>query len=294
MATLLDASESPVRAGAAGRAAAQRRAWQVVTHGSVAGVGLLFLFPFAWLVSTSLKTDQEIFRFPPTWYPHTFRWANYGDAVSYIPFFRYLGNTVIICAGAVVGTLLSCSLTAYAFSRLRWPGRDIVFILILATMMLPFQATMIPLYIIFRTVGWINSYAPLIVPAFFGNAFSIFLFRQFFLTIPFELTDAARMDGCHELRLYWNIVLPLSKPALATVGLLTLLSTWTDFLAPLIYLNDETKWTLSLGLMQFIGLHSAAWGPLMAASVIFTLPLIVLYFFTQKTFVQGIVTTGLK
>jgi multiple sugar transport system permease protein len=167
-------------------------------------------------------------------------------------------------------------------------------VLILATMLLPFQVTMIPLYIIFRSLGWINTFAPLIVPAFFGDAFSIFLFRQFFLTIPFELTDAGRMDGCNEFRLYWNIVLPLSKSALATVALLTILGNWTDFLRPLIYLNNQSQWTLSLGLMGFLGEHSAAWCPLMAASVIFTLPLIVLFFFTQKTFVQGIVTSGLK
>jgi len=267
---------------------------RVATYSGVIVVGLLFLFPFVWLVLTSLKTDREIFAFPPTWYPHTIRWANYGDAVSYIPFVHYLWNTIVICAGNAIGIVLSCSLTAYAFARLRWPGRDAVFVLVLATMMLPFQVTMIPLYVVFRVLGWINTFAPLIVPAFFGNAFSIFLFRQFFLTIPFELTDAGRIDGCNELRLYWNIVLPLSKSAIATVALLTILNNWTDFLGPLIYLNDQSQWTLSLGLMQFLGQHSAAWGPLMAASVIFTLPLIVLFFFTQKTFVQGIATTGLK
>jgi multiple sugar transport system permease protein len=287
---------SRARAGRAtlARASARRAVGRAATYLIVVLVGLLFLFPFAWLVATSLKTDREIFAYPPTLYPHTIRWANYADAVSYIPFLRYLVNTIIICAGNAIGILVSCSLTAYAFARLCWPGRDAVFVLILATMMLPFQVTMIPLYIVFRSLGWINTFAPLIVPAFFGDAFSIFLFRQFFLTIPFELTDAGRMDGCNEFRLYWNIVLPLSKSALATVALLTILGNWTDFLRPLIYLNNQSQWTLSLGLMGFLGEHSAAWGPLMAASVIFTLPLIVLFFFAQKTFVQGIVTSGLR
>jgi multiple sugar transport system permease protein len=278
----------------ASRSDLRRITGRAATYLVVALVGLVFIFPFAWLVATSLKTDREIFAYPPTVYPHTIRWANYADAVSYIPFWRYLVNTIIICAGNDIGIVFSCSLTAYAFARLRWPGRDAVFVLILATMMLPFQVTMIPLYIIFRQLGWINTFAPLIVPAFFGDAFSIFLFRQFFLTIPFELTDAGRIDGCNEFRLYWNIVLPLSRPALATVALLSILGNWADFLRPLIYLNDQSLWTLSLGLMGFLGEHSAAWGPLMAASVIFTLPLIVLFFFTQKTFVQGIVTSGLK
>jgi len=286
------------RAGARARPSSHARIGGALRRGAaylaVGLVGALFIFPFAWLVLTSLKGDQEIFAFPPTWYPHQVRWANYGDAISYIPFFHYLWNTVAICASAAFGTVLSCSLTAYAFARLRWPGREAVFVLVLATMMLPFQVTMIPLYVIFRALGWINTFAPLIVPAFFGNAFSIFLFRQFFLGIPFELTDAGRIDGCSEWRLYWNIVLPLSKSAVATVALLTVLNNWTDFLGPLIYLNDQAQWTLSLGLMQFLGQHSAAWGPLMAASVIFTLPLIVLFFFTQRAFVQGIATTGLK
>ena len=293
MATTLR-SQAPAHRAASTRAGARRLTGRAAIYLAVALVGLVFLFPFAWLVATSLKADREIFAYPPTVYPHTIRWANYADAVSYIPFLRYLVNTIVICAGNAIGILFSCSLTAYAFARLRWPGRDVVFVLILATMMLPFQVTMIPLYIIFRSLGWINTFAPLIVPAFFGDAFSIFLFRQFFLTIPFELTDAGRIDGCNEFRLYWNIVLPLSRPALATVALLTILGNWTDFLRPLIYLNDQGLWTLSLGLMGFLGEHSAAWGPLMAASVIFTLPLIVLFFFTQKTFVQGIVTSGLK
>ena len=195
----------------------------------------------------------------------------------------------------IIGTLLSSSLVAYAFACLKWPGRNGVFIFVLATMMLPMQVTMIPLFVLFKNFGWLNTFKPLIVPAFFGGgAFNIFLLRQFFLTIPGELFDAARIDGCSEWRIYWNIVLPLAKPALATVAILTFMMTWNDFFGPLIYLSDKLKGTLALGLAMFVGQHQTEWGMLMAASVMMMIPMIVLFFLFQKYFIKGFMMSGIK
>jgi multiple sugar transport system permease protein len=221
-------------------------------------------------------------------------WKNYTDAVSFIPFLRYLGNTLIVCAGAITGNVLSASLVAYSLGVLKWRGRDGMFKVLLATMLLPPQVTMIPVFIIFRFLGMIDTFWPLILPAFFGAPFFIFLLRQFFLGIPQELVEAARIDGCSEWTTYWRIVLPLSVPALLTVVLFSFIWTWTDFLTPLIYLQDQAKFTLSIGLQQFQESHGAEWGMLMAASTLITVPVIALFFATQKSFVEGIVTTGLK
>ena len=257
-------------------------------------VGFFFFFPFAWLVLTSLKSAREIVQIPPTIFPEVAQWSNYVNAVTFIPFFRYFGNTLTIFVLKAIGAAISCSLAAYGFSRLEWPGRDLVFVLVLSTMMLPFQVTMIPLYIIFDRLGWIGTYRPLVVPSWLGYAFSIFLLRQFFRTIPQEMSEAARIDGCSEFRIYWQIVLPLARPALATLVLYEFMWTWNDFFGPLLYLNDQKRWTLSLGLLQFRSQHSIEWELLMAAATLITLPSIVLYFFGQKTFIQGIATTGLK
>ena len=212
-----------------------------------------------------------------------------------ILFFTYLRNTLIVCVLGVIGVVLSSSLVAYGFSRIRWPGRDVLFIMTLATMMIPFPVTMIPLYGVFRKLHWIGSLKPLWVPAFFGSAFSIFLLRQFFLTIPEELSDAARIDGCSELGIYWRIILPLSKPALAVVALFHFLYAWNDFLGPLIYLTKQSSFTLSLGLQFYQSQHGGSeWHLLMAAATIIILPIIVLFFFTQKFFIRGITMTGIK
>ncbi|MCC6446203.1 MAG: carbohydrate ABC transporter permease [Armatimonadetes bacterium] len=267
---------------------------QLVAHLALAGCGIFFFLPFYWLVSTSLKTDTQVFAQPPVWIPHPLVWENYPKALNYIPFLNYLKNTLFICIVSVAGTLLSCSLVAYSLSRIRWPGRDIVFIVLIATLMLPGQVTMIPVFSIFKWLGWIDTFLPLTVPAFMGNAFFIFLLRQFFMTIPLELSDAGRIDGCSELGLYWRLLLPLAKPALATVALFTFMGAWNDFMGPLIYLNDETKYTLSQGLQQFVSQHGAEWSMLMAASTVMVVPIIVLFFFTQRTFIQGITLTGIK
>lgn len=256
--------------------------------------GISFLIPFLWLVSTSLKLDAQIFVFPPIWVPNPIVWSNYPRALTYIPFFQYLLNTLFIAGMNVVGILISCPLVAYGLARIRWRGRDALFVVVLATMMLPFQVTMIPLFIVFKWLGWVGSYTPLIVPAFFGAPFFIFLLRQFFMTIPFELSDAARIDGCAELDIFRRIILPLSKPALATVALFTFIANWQDFLGPLIYLSDDSMFTLSLGLQKFLSEHGAEWALLMAASTVIIAPIIVLFFLTQRTFIQGITMTGLR
>ncbi len=229
------------------------------------------------------------------------RWANFVDAITHagspgsgINFFTYIKNSLFLSICNIIGTLISCTLAAYAFSRVKWPGRDIMFILVLSTMMLPFQVTMIPLYVFYSKIGWTNSFLPLIVPSFFGNAFFIFLLRQFFMTIPEELCDAARMDGANNWQIFTGIVLPLSKPVLATVVIFTFLGTWNDFMGPLLYLNDPKLFTMSIGLQDFQGRYSASWNLLMAASVTFTVPIIVAFFFAQKTFIEGVKLTGLK
>jgi multiple sugar transport system permease protein len=257
-------------------------------------IGLFFFIPWFWLLSSSLKTADHIFDLPPTWIPNPAQLSNYVNAVTNIPFFLYMKNTVLICALVVIGRLFSCSLVAYGFSQVRWPGRDKVFILVLATMMLPFQVTMIPLYVIFSHLNLIDTIIPLVLPSFFGNAFFIFLLRQFFMTIPRELVEAALLDGANHFNIYTQIVIPLSKPALSTLALFSFLWTYTDYMAPLVYLIHQPKWTLTLGLRGFLSQHTASWGPLLAACALFTIPVVVLFFFTQKTFIEGIVTTGLR
>jgi multiple sugar transport system permease protein len=207
----------------------------------------------------------------------------------------YLRNSVFVTIMTIFGVLLSSSVVAYSFACLKWPGRNGLFIFVLATMMLPLQVTMIPMFVLFKEIGWLNTYKPLIVPFFFGGgAFNIFLLRQFFLTIPKELLEAARIDGCSEIRIYWNIVLPLAKPALATVAILTFMFTWNDFLGPLIYLSDQLKGTLALGLAMFVGQHQTEWGLLMAASVLMMIPMILIFVFFQRYFIRGFVMSGIK
>jgi len=255
---------------------------------------LIFIVPFGWMISSSLKSTSQIFQFPPTLLPHPPLWSNYPQAVDYIPFGRYLVNTLLICTGSVAGNIFSATLVAYSFGILKWRGRNLLFKLLLATMLLPPQVTMVPVFVIFRHLGMIDTYWPLILPAFFGVPFFIFLMRQFYLGIPYDLVEAARIDGCSEWKIYWRVILPLSGPAIATVGLFSFIWAWTDFMNPLIYLQDQNKFTLSLGLQQFQESHNAQWSMLMAASTLITVPMVVLFFALQKYFVEGIATTGLK
>jgi multiple sugar transport system permease protein len=258
----------------------------------------LFLLPFVWMLSVSLQDAQGVFARPFHWIPETLHWENYSDVFSLIPLVRYLGNTSLITGTVLVGTLLSSSLVAYGFSRLRFKGRDTLFALCLSTMMLPGQVTMVPLYIMFSRLGWVDTFYPLIIPAFFGSPFTIFLLRQFFLTIPREFDEAALIDGASRLRIYWSIVLPLARPALITVGLFTFIGTWNDFFGPLIYINSPSNATLTLGLnmlkSQIVGTGMTQWHLLMAAAVFVMLPNVILFFVAQRHLVKGISMGGLR
>jgi multiple sugar transport system permease protein len=246
------------------------------------------------MLSSSLKSNGEIFLFPPRLIPQHALWSNYPNALNYIPFWRYAWNTFVISAASVVGTLFACPIAAYAFARMQWRLRDFFFALCLTTIMLPFLATMVPLFVIFRELNMIDTFWPLILPAFGGSPLYIFLLRQFFLTIPRELSEAAIIDGAREFGIFWRIILPLAKPALATVALFTFLANWRDFLAPLIFLQTNDLFTLSLGLQQYQSIHQTAWAYLMAASVVFVLPVAVVFLLAQRFFIQGITLSGLK
>lgn len=328
---------------------ASKRRPKFLAHACLLTASLLFISPFLWMLSTSLKHEAAIFPKagrPPQWMPMTerldaqahrlvvyqgkqgsdlgvdetgrhrlqigadvvrawpedfdieqklgFHWQNYMQAFEMMNFALNLRNTLFICLSVSLATVLSCSLVAYSFSRIPWRGRDAAFVLVLATMMLPYQVTLIPLFAVYSKLGWVGTFKPLIVPAFFGTPFYIFLIRQFFMGIPQDLSAAARIDGCTEFGIFWRILIPLSKPVLATTMLFMFLFEWGDFLNPLIYLQDDRQYTLAVALQQFQSQHEFAWGPLMAMSTVITTPIIVLFFFTQRTFIQGITMTGLK
>jgi len=267
----------------------------IITYAALVACAVVLILPFLWVLSTSVKGDQQIFTIPPQFIPEKIHWENYIEVFKRMPFLTYFLNSSFITIITIIGVVLSSSLVAYAFACLHWPGRDGVFVLVLATMMLPMQVTMIPIFVFFKELGWLNTFKPLTIPAFFGGgAFNIFVLRQFFLTVPQSLLDAARIDGCSEFRIYWNIVLPLAKPALATVAILTFLFSWNDFLGPLIYLSDQIKGTLALGLAIFTGQHQTEWGLLMAASVMMMAPIIIIFFFFQRYFIQAFMASGIK
>jgi multiple sugar transport system permease protein len=253
-----------------------------------------FMIPFIWMVSTSLKPLTQVFTFPPEWIPKPVKWSNYIDAMNYIPFFTYLKNTTIITLVSTIGAVLSCPIVAYSFAKLKWPGRNILFIITIGVMMIPGQVTMIPLFLLFEKLGLVGTPYPLIIPAFFGIPFYIFLLRQFFMGLPDSLREAAKIDGASEFRIYWQIMLPLAKPAVLAVGLFQFMASWTDFIGPLLYLTDSVQYTLSLGLQQFQSQKGSEWGLMMAVSTMMTVPVIILFFFLQKTFIKGITFSGIK
>lgn len=260
---------------------------------------LAFSIPFLWTIASSLKSASELHVFPPTFFPETVRWKNYSDVFTLVPFARFIWNTVIITGLAMVGQIVSAAAVAYGFSRFRFPGRDALFFLVLSTMMLPWQVTIVPTFLLFRYLGWINTFWPLIIPSYFGGgAFYIFLLRQFFMTIPKDLDEAAKLDGASSVRIFWSIILPLAKAAVATVAIFSFLQHWNEFIGPLIFLNSTDKFTLSIGLRYFLDNPFESDEPreaiLMAASLIVALPPLVLFFVAQQYFVRGIVTTGLK
>lgn len=262
----------------------------------IVGMGsVVLLIPFAWMISTALKEPGVIFTFPLKWIPHPVVWHNFIEAWTSVPFGTFLKNTCIITFSCIIGQVLSGSLVAYGFARLRFPGRNVLFIILLSTIMIPYQVTMIPQFILFNYLGWIDTFKPLIVPFFFGgSAFYIFLLRQFFLTISPEMDDAAKIDGCTLFGIYYRIILPLSKPALGIIAIFSFAGHWNAFVLPLIFLSSMEKFTLALGLNFFRGMYLTEWNLLMAATLLVILPCLLLFFFAQKYFIQGIVITGLK
>lgn len=260
----------------------------------LAGAALLFLAPLYWMIATSLKPEYEVFARPPVWWPSPPRWQNYIEALTTLPFGRYGINTLIIAVFSVVGFTLSCTVVAYGFARLRAPGKNFLFVVLLATLMLPYPVVMIPQYVIFSELDLVNTFWPLILPAFLGSPFYIFLLRQFFLQIPPDLEDAARIDGASIAQIIWHIMFPLARPAMAAVAIFSFQFAWNDFLAPLIYLQDQSKYTLMLGLSFFRSSFQVNWAYLMAASLTVALPVIILFFIAQREFVEGITLGGIK
>jgi len=267
-------------------------------YGALVVLSIPALLPMLWMVSTSLKTDTQIFGKSDltlsSLLPTPLTGHNYPAALQNMPFLLYLRNTLLLCICTVVGAVASSALVAYGFAKLHFPGRGAMFGLMIATMALPAQVTMIPIFSLFRSLGWYGTYLPLIVPSFTASAYYVFLLTQFFRTLPDEMSEAAKVDGASEWVIFRRLVIPLSKPALATCALFQFIGTWNDFLGPLLYVNDPAKYTLGYGLQQFVSHYGGFFAQLMAASTIFTLPIIVLFFFAQKTFIQGIATTGGK
>ncbi|MGD0005071.1 MAG: carbohydrate ABC transporter permease [Anaerolineaceae bacterium] len=259
-------------------------------------VAVVFVIPFVWLIITSLKNAAQVFSDPPIWIPSPIVWNNYVEALTTpaFPFLHLLGNTVFYSVVSTIGVIISSSIVAYSFARMQFRGRDTLFAITLATMMVPGVVTLIPTYILFRWLGWVGSYAPLIVPAFFGSAFNIFLLRQFMMTIPWDLTDAATVDGADDFIILWQIVIPLVKPALLVIAIFNIMWTWNDFMGPLIYLTNSKQYPLVMGLYAFQTRFGVQWHLLMAASLATTLPLIILFFIAQRYFIEGITLTGLK
>ena len=262
---------------------------------------VLFMLPFAWTVFSSLKSPSELYMFPPRWLPATPRFENFAEVFAVAPFGRWLWNSVFVAVLATFGAVFSAAITGYSFARFRYPGRDLLFILTLSTLMLPAEVTLIPLYLLFNKIKWLDTYLPLIVPSYFGGgAFLIFMMRQFFMTIPMDLDEAARIDGAGYLRIFWQILLPLSGPVLATAAIITFINDWNAFLFPYIILNDKLKFTIGIGIKYFqtIASNIDSMEPrenlLMAGSLMMTAPIILLFFAAQRYFIRGIVMSGIK
>ena len=277
------------------RRSTQERAWKAVTLCLLGMLSVVFILPFYWSIVASISGLEGVYASPPRLWPDEIHLENYPKALTILPFHLFIYNSVYVCIFCVTGQVFSACLVAYAFARMRWYGRDVWFVILLATMMLPAQVTMIPHYQIFRYLGWIDTLKPLIVPSFFGGgAFFIFLMRQFFKTIPLELEEAARLDGCSNLRIFWDVMIPLSTPAVATISVMSFIAHWQDFMGPLIYLNSFEKYTVAIGLRMFQSIYGSFPHYMLAASTIVLIPILILFFIAQKYFVQGIVLTGMK
>jgi multiple sugar transport system permease protein len=265
----------------------------VARHSVLIAVAVIFMAPFFFIVMTALMTDQQAVT--PSFWPRPFQWGNFVEVFTRVPMLTYAWNTAQVAVGSTIGILVSCIPVAYALSRMRWRGRQVAFVLVLSTLMLSVQVTIVPLYILWVRLGQIGHLTPLIAPSFLGDAFSIFLLRQFFLTIPEELSDAARVDGASEFQIMTRVIVPLAKPAIAAVALFNFLYNWNDLFAPLLYLGTNPDlWTLTIALSEFQQRHGTEWNLTMAASVLFILPVIVLFFLAQRVFVEGVTLTGVK
>jgi multiple sugar transport system permease protein len=286
-----------IQASATSRLSVERKRRQIISKSlaytflSIGGISMLV--PFLWMLSTSLKDPSQVFIFPPKWLPNPIVWLNYVKAWRVVPFGRFYLNSIFVAAAVTFGQVLTSSLAAYAFSRLRFVGRDKIFFAYLATMMIPFSVTMIPVFILLRYIGWIDTYKALIIPPIF-SAYGTFLLRQFFMTIPRDLEDAAKIDGCGFFQIYWRIILPLSKPAMATLTTFTFMGTWASFMWPLLVINSLEKNTLPIGLASFQSLYTTDWTLLMAGSVMVMLPVIIIFIFNQRFFIEGIKLVGIK
>jgi multiple sugar transport system permease protein len=278
------------------RARVRRALASALRHILLAAVAMAFMVPLYWMAISALKDNGQIFTRPLQWWPHPVRWDNVFRVLDYpgFPFLRFLWNSVFYAGCVSLGTVLSCAAVGYGFARLSFPGRDLLFAITIATMLIPGIVIFIPTFVLFKSLGLLGTYVPLVVPAFLGNAFFIFLLRQFFLGLPEELADAARVDGAGEWRIFWQIMLPLVRPALLVAALLSFIWTWHEFFGPLIYLSDRSQYPLSLGLFAFRAQHTTEWSLLMAASMLATLPLVGLFFCTQRSFLEGMMLTGIK
>jgi ABC-type glycerol-3-phosphate transport system permease component len=266
----------------------------VLVYGVLILLAVVVLLPVLWMLSTALKPQSQIFAFPPVYIPHPAVWSNFVDALTAEPFALYARNTGFLVLVNVCGQVLSCTLIAYGFARLRFPGRGVLFMVMLATLLIPDQITMIPLFILYRTFGWVGTYFPLTVPSFFGNAFFVFLLRQYMMTLPVELDEAARLDGCNTWQILYLILLPLCWPPLTIIVVYTFTGVYNDFLAPLIYLSDPNSFTLAIGLANFVGRYATQWNYLMASSLVILIPLLVTYYFAQRHLIGGIASLGIK
>ena len=255
---------------------------------------LIYGIPFFWLISRSLMKSQELYQVPTVWWPKELQWDNFYNALTAFPFLRYLKNTLIIVGMNILGAVISNPLVAYGFAKIKWKGRNVVFIIVLMTMMLPFQVVMIPLFMEFKAFGWIGTMLPMIVTPFFGNAFFIFLMRQFLLQVPDELIEAAKLDGASEFQIYVRIILPLMKASITTVGIFAFLNSWNDFIGPLIFLSKDTLYTLSIGIQQIMSANDPRWTLVMAVGVLMTIPVLLIFFFMQKYFIEGVSMGAVK
>ncbi|OXS58919.1 hypothetical protein B1A99_13250 [Cohnella sp. CIP 111063] len=270
------------------------KAKSLLIHAVMIVCCILFIFPFLWMALTSFKTPQEIFQWPPRMFPKEWSFSNYQEVLTAVPLLRMLLNSLFVAVAVTAGTLVFSSLAAYSFARLRFKGKDLLFSMYLGTMMVPLMVTLIPTFVIMRKLGMVDTYYALIVPGFFGNAFGTFLLRQFFMTIPRQLDEAARIDGCGYFGIYSRILLPLMKPALASLFIFTFMGVWNDFLWPLVVIQTESVKTITLGLASFQGLYTTKYHLLMAAAMISVLPVVVAYISSQRYFIEGITLTGLK